>query len=115
MARLLKDTFRESDIIGRIGGDEFAILVTGATETEEEVLLARLQHNIEKFNADHKPSIPISLSIGFSRREPEDPRQLEALLAEADESMYEKKRCRRRMEGEGLASPAGALAEYAGF
>jgi diguanylate cyclase (GGDEF)-like protein/PAS domain S-box-containing protein len=115
VARLLKDTFRESDIIGRIGGDEFSILVTGATEDEEEVLLARLHHNIERFNADRKPSIPVSLSIGFSHREPEDSRPLEALLAEADESMYEKKRCRRRIESEVFASPTGALAEYAGF
>jgi len=98
VARLIKDTFRESDIIGRIGGDEFAILAVGVKEAEEEVLLARLQHNIERFNADRKPGIPISLSIGFSHREPEDPRQLEALLAEADESMYEKKRWRRRIE-----------------
>ena len=91
VAGLLKEAFRESDIIGRLGGDEFAILATGATEAEEEVLLARLKHNVERFNVDHTPSFPLSLSIGLSRCEPGDPRHLEALLAEADESMYEKK------------------------
>ena len=94
-ARLLKDTFRESDIIGRIGGDEFAILAMGATEAEREVLLARLQLSIERFNTDHTSALPISISIGFTRYEPENPCQLEALLTEADESMYERKRRRQ--------------------
>jgi diguanylate cyclase (GGDEF)-like protein/PAS domain S-box-containing protein len=91
VARLLKDTFQESDIIGRLGGVEFAVLASAAAEDEEDALLARLHHNIEKFNSDHTAGFPISLSIGCACHEPEDPRQLETLLAEADESLYEKK------------------------
>jgi diguanylate cyclase (GGDEF)-like protein/PAS domain S-box-containing protein len=105
VARLLKDTFRESDIIGRIGGDEFTILASAATEGEQAVLLTSLQKNIERFNVDHTPGFPISLSIGSACHEPEDPRQLEALLAEADESMYEKKRRGQVARDGGSVSP----------
>ena len=91
VAGLLKDTFREPAVIGRIGGVEFAILAVGATGAQQEVFLARLQHNIGKFNVDHAPSFPISLAVGSACYRPDNPCRLEALFAEADQSMYERR------------------------
>ncbi len=105
VARLLKDTFREPGIVGRLGGVEFAVLAPGVTEADQKVLLARLQHNIERFSRDHVPSFPITLGIGCAHCEPGKRCQLEALLAEADDSMYKKKWWKQAKGGEGLTSP----------
>src|SRR5258705_2489135 len=47
---VLKATFRESDIIARIGGDEFAVLAQGGTSESRDALLCRLQSSIDIMN-----------------------------------------------------------------
>ena len=90
VARILKDTFRESDIIGRMGGDEFAVLAIGASETK--AMKSRLRANVEKFNRRNDTEHPISISVGLARCEREGFCSFETLLAEADSAMYEEKR-----------------------
>ncbi len=106
VAGLLRNTFREPAIVGRTGGVEFAILAAGVTEAGQEVLLARLQHNIERFNIAHAPNFPISLSVGYACYEPGNPCRLEALFAEADDSMYQ----RRQAGQEAIDISSGASA-----
>ena len=48
LASILKHTFRESDIIARIGGDEFAVLSMESSPDSSELLLQRLTENIDK-------------------------------------------------------------------
>jgi len=91
-ANILKETFRESDIIGRMGGDEFAVLAIGSTDENPEVLTARLRDNIAAFNKLGTPDYHISLSIGIVRYDPENPFSLDELLARADQLMYEDKK-----------------------
>jgi diguanylate cyclase (GGDEF)-like protein len=99
-AGILKQTFRESDIIGRMGGDEFAVLAVAAKGETPEVLTARLHENIEAFNKRGPRAYMISLSIGVVRYDPEKPCSLDALMAQADTLMYEEKR--KNSEGDGL-------------
>jgi diguanylate cyclase (GGDEF)-like protein/PAS domain S-box-containing protein len=93
VAQILKDTFRESDIIGRMGGDEFAILAVGARNGRK--LTVRLQRNVEEFNKSRGRNWSISLSIGLARWQPEERYSFDGLLAQADSSMYEEKRKKR--------------------
>ncbi len=80
VAQTLRDTFRGSDIIGRIGGDEFAILAVGPSEDAENTFLTRLQDNLTTFNkTNDRRDFPISVSAGISRYEPIEPCSLEAL------------------------------------
>ncbi len=90
-ANILKDTFRESDIIARVGGDEFAVLAVNTTGDNPEILISRLQYSINAFNEKAGRPYKIAMSIGTSVYEPENPRSLDELMAEADMLMYEQK------------------------
>jgi diguanylate cyclase (GGDEF)-like protein len=90
-AAILIKTFRRSDIIARIGGDEFAVLAIEACRNNVETLTARLQENLDVFNADGNLPYRLSLSVGTSFYDPEDPCVLGEFLARADRSMYEQK------------------------
>jgi len=94
-ADILRDTFRGSDIIGRMGGDEFAVLAFGAPDATSEVLTARLQHNIDVLNKRGDRDYRISLSVGLVRYDSRNPYSLNELLSRADTLMYEHKRQKR--------------------
>lgn len=88
-ANILKETFRRSDIIARIGGDEFTVF---AIETcEAKVLHERLNKNMDSFNASGQRRYTLSISAGVACHEPKKPCLLEEMLKKADELMYEEK------------------------
>jgi len=91
-ANVLRETFRESDIIARIGGDEFLVLAIETDGFPAEVLTARLQRNLQARNAKGDLRYKLSLSMGLARYEPERPCSIDELVARADRAMYEKKR-----------------------
>ncbi|MBL7182872.1 MAG: PAS domain S-box protein [Anaerolineae bacterium] len=91
-ADVLRETFRESDIIARIGGDEFVVLAIETNGFPAEVLTTRFQENLEARNAREGRRYELSLSVGLARYDPEHPCSIDELLARADRAMYEKKR-----------------------
>jgi len=90
-ANILKETFREPDIIARIGGDEFVVLATEGRKDSAEILISRLQENLDTHNARGKRSYKLSLSMGIARYDPECPCSIDELLDRADNLMYEQK------------------------
>ncbi|MBF0456753.1 MAG: diguanylate cyclase [Nitrospirae bacterium] len=90
-AFILKETFRESDIIGRIGGDEFVVLITEIFGITEEVVTERLLSTVAPYNERQDCPYKISLSIGFVLYRPESDLTINALMAAADRLMYEHK------------------------
>jgi len=97
LANILKKTFRESDIIARIGGDEFVILLE-STEENEEILITRLHANIRDYNAKLSRDYQLSVSVGATHLDPEHPTSIDQLLSRADAMMYAQKRERRKKE-----------------
>jgi diguanylate cyclase (GGDEF)-like protein len=91
-ANILKNNFRESDIIARIGGDEFVVIPVGTTSDSVEIVLARLQKSLEILNSRSNLGYKLSLSLGIASYDPEQPCSIEELLAQADKSMYERKK-----------------------
>lgn len=91
-ANLIKETFRKSDIIARIGGDEFVVLALDTSWAIAEILAFRLQENLQSHNAKITRPYKLSFSIGFSYYDPDTPCSLEELIARADTYMYEVKR-----------------------
>jgi diguanylate cyclase (GGDEF)-like protein len=93
-AEVLKSTFRDSDIIARIGGDEFVILAQETSEQSSEAIFDRLESALrllnEKVDSPHK----LALSVGVARFDPENPVSLGELLSVADREMFERKRVR---------------------
>jgi diguanylate cyclase (GGDEF)-like protein/PAS domain S-box-containing protein len=96
-ARLLRETFRKSDIAARIGGDEFAVLALESSPAGLARLELRLRERAEAFNRQSGRPWVLSLSIGRARYDPSHPCSIEELLARADESMYEQKRAKREV------------------
>jgi diguanylate cyclase (GGDEF)-like protein len=94
--RTLRNTFRESDVLGRLGGDEFAILSLASGEETSGLLVSRLQHNIDFENLAQPGSLPLSLSVGLAYSEPGSGARLEELMDQADSWMYDHKRRRKR-------------------
>ena len=90
LASILKKTFRESDIIARIGGDEFVALLE-STDDNSEIMITRLHENVRDYNAK-RPQQILSISVGTAHFDPEHPISIDELLAKADALMYAEKR-----------------------
>ncbi len=98
-AEMLKETFRESDIIARIGGDEFVVLaMDNAAGQLEDTWSARVQENITVRNGRPNRDYPLSVSMGVAYYDPDFPCALDDLLARADTLMYQEKRSKRDSE-----------------
>lgn len=95
-SNVLKRTFRESDIIARIGGDEFAVLAIGTTDSCDD-LAERLEKNLKDANKLIERGYALSLSIGTAHCNPQNLISIEELLIQADKAMYEKKRLRHKV------------------
>ncbi len=91
MGRILKSSFRESDVVGRIGGDEFAVAgqfsLSGISLATERVLECAARRNAEAGQA-----AALSFSAGYVTAESARHQSLDELLAKADQTMYEDKR-----------------------
>jgi diguanylate cyclase (GGDEF)-like protein len=90
LATLLMQTFRDSDIVGRVGGDEFAVVGLCDGRNAREAL-ARLNKAVAAFNASAVQKFPLSFSVGMAEMTPGGPESLEDLVATADARMYENK------------------------
>jgi len=89
-ADVLRGTFRESDLIGRVGGDEFCVLLIGASE-DAEASAGRLQAAVQHHNERAVRPFRLSLSIGSTTYDPDNPCSIDQLMDRADSSMYEDK------------------------
>ncbi len=90
-SQILKETFRESDIIARMGGDEFVILALQGPETSAEKLITRLEQVLHDHHLRTKRSYTLSLSLGIAYFDPHNPCSIDVLLTLADRLMYENK------------------------
>lgn len=93
-AQVLKEAFRDSDVVARIGGDEFVVLAADVGEPADG-LTARVQALVEDFNSSDRCRYPIALSIGAVSCSPKELKPLGELLASADALMYANKLRRR--------------------
>ena len=104
---ILRHAFRESDLIARIGGDEYAVLVRDAEATSVAVLRQRLNDQLHGFNRRAKRRYRISISLGFAHRAAVSVASAESLLRSADRALYQEKRRRDAETGAGKAADAG--------
>ncbi|PWB70507.1 MAG: hypothetical protein C3F07_16880 [Anaerolineales bacterium] len=95
-AHILTETFRDSDVIARMGGDEFAVLTIDATESNITGIQARLQSNVDAHNLITVRGYGLSFSLGVIRVDLNSTFTVEALLAQADAAMYTHKQQRKR-------------------
>jgi two-component system cell cycle response regulator len=94
-ANILKETFRDSDIISRIGGDEFVVMPIKTTGDNLEIVINRLQKAVAMDNTRSKREYKLSISIGTAYFDPLSPCTIDELLSQADRLMYEQKRSKQ--------------------
>jgi len=91
-AALLRHTFRDSDLVARIGGDEYAVLVRHAGPESAEVLAERLKRQVRDFNRRGARPYQLSISLGFAAHKASTLGSVAGLLDRADRALYRDKR-----------------------
>ena len=91
-AQLLKENYRESDIIARIGGDEFVLLPVGTSKDNLPIIRNRFYKILSSYNDTHENPWILSATIGIAYYDPESPCSLDELLKRADDSLYWQKK-----------------------
>jgi diguanylate cyclase (GGDEF)-like protein len=88
-AKLINKSLRQSDILARTGGDEFAVILPKTNRQTGEKIANEVHHRMAQYNQTN-PDLPLSLSIGVAQAiDPSKP--LEQILKRADERMYREK------------------------
>jgi diguanylate cyclase (GGDEF)-like protein len=93
-AEILRDTFRDSDVIARMGGDEFAVLAWTDGGNSAEAMVARLRENVGTHDEKTEAPFALSISAGALEFDPAIAAPLDELLDRADARMYADKRGR---------------------
>ncbi len=98
IANILKANYRESDIVARIAGDEFAVIPVGTAGDSVEVIISSLQEKLDDHNKKRNRRYRLSLSVGIAYYDPGKPCSIDELLAQADKMMYEQKKHKHGQE-----------------
>ena len=91
LANLLRKAFRGTDIIARIGGDEFVILAAECSGDEYTKIRSRLDHSVDEFNASSDQKFQLSFSSGAVPFDPDSKFTIEQLMEKADAELYKEK------------------------
>ena len=95
-AELLMETFRASDTIARIGGDEFVVLLMpNKTITDRKAVQQRFSEALAQRNSQAQRDYSLAISTGFVSYDPPSALSIEDLVSMADRRMYENKQQRK--------------------
>ncbi len=97
-AQLLKSAFRSDDIVARIGGDEFSVIMPNTDMAVAKEALQRVRRKLKEYNAV-QTGTPISISFGVGTATDKTV-SLRETLKEADNTMYDEKQIRRYSNSE---------------
>ena len=96
VAIVLRQAFRSTDIVARVGGDEFAVLATAPADAAPEAWTARWRAPLATLAT--RQDLPISVSVGLAQPDESGQMTPEDLLTRADTTMYTAKRLRKKLK-----------------
>lgn len=96
VAGILTDSMRSTDIVARIGGDEFVAMAAAELDTDGEMIKQRIKTLMQEFNDRSEKNYYIDASVGYSEFLCKDDVVLEEYLGQADEKLYEDKQKKRK-------------------
>lgn len=108
-AEVLENSFRYSDVVARVGGDEFAVLVHPATKALAQELCDRVAAGVDSYN-QHTSGVPLGLSVGYAIKTSKGP-GLDEVYRSADGEMYRHKMRNRKQYRQKLLGTMARLAE----
>jgi diguanylate cyclase (GGDEF)-like protein len=91
-AVLMKKNFRSSDVFARIGGDEFAVLMSNTTQSQAEVAIEKFSGLLREYNQYKSRRYTVEYSYGIVEFEQNRHNNIEALLEDGDALMYQLKK-----------------------
>ena len=91
-AELLRAAFRETDILARVGGDEFTVLAIDGAGPTAGLIVDRLRRRLVEHNAANPRGYELSLSIGVAHFGRDEIATLDEFLDRADRALYDDKR-----------------------
>jgi diguanylate cyclase (GGDEF)-like protein len=94
VGELLRQHIRTLDVAGRLGGDEFLVILPMTSTDEAMVFADRFRSGLERFSTSHPEFGPVTVSMGLAEC-PRDGENLPALLAAADAALYQAKHAGR--------------------
>lgn len=97
MGELLRIHFRDSDVVARVGGDEFSVIIRGNCA---EPALLRLDNAVAIENKSCDEPSRISYSVGKATFDPDSDETFAQLIARSDANMYENKVAKRRVKAD---------------
>jgi two-component system cell cycle response regulator len=108
VASVLRQAFRSTDIVARVGGDEFAVLATAPADAAPDSWAARWREPLLVLAT--RKDLPLSVSMGLAQPDENGQMTPEDLLTRADTTMYTAKRLRKKLIDTRAARVSGALA-----
>lgn len=92
ISRFIKETLRKADIISRLGGDEFLLILPQCSADKAVLVWERIGEKVDAYNARKMKPYMIRLSHGFAEYDPGEEKSVDQLIAVADQEMYKDKR-----------------------
>jgi len=90
---------RAEDLLGRIGGEEFAAILPQCTAEGARLVAERMRHKVESLALPHPNGAHVTVCVGVSQVVPDAERAIDIALEAADSSLYEAKRAGRNRVG----------------
>jgi diguanylate cyclase (GGDEF)-like protein len=94
VAKVLRQQCRALDVVGRLGGDEFLVILPMTKPAEAQVFVGRVQASLREMEKNNPDFGPCTLSMGIAES-PKHGTTVSSLLAAADTALYKAKRAGR--------------------
>lgn len=91
VCQLIESNIRDTDILCRLSGDEFLIILPETNREETQKIWQNVQNAMNDFNAQGLKPYTISVSVGFAEYNHEKPYSIDEFIEIADSEMYENK------------------------
>ncbi|MEN6348763.1 MAG: diguanylate cyclase [Syntrophomonas sp.] len=112
-ANILRSGVREADVVSRVGGDEFAIILPLSSPQDVEQVANRIKLLIENYNQANL-ELPINISLGYATTSGKD-KSLQELFKEADNNMYKAKLEQRTASRKSIIKALKRVLDYKDF